>query len=183
MSVEDVQRQIQEKLTKHDDLLKSLQDEVKSLKRLLDEQKGWIQNEMQKFDNKTLQKSKEDGDFVLQQKWIVRGEALIQAAHDSSSKDVRNLFDNVFGERYLRNFKSINEFPTDLKCASEELIGTISSFCEIHILYLYLLIEYLVKAKLTAKGGEYTATKRIMMDKLKTRLRNWKDYEKRKKLK
>ena len=47
---------------------------------------------------------------------------LVQAARDTSTK-VRNLFDHVFGEALLSQYKKFDQFPPDLKAASNELIG------------------------------------------------------------
>ena len=112
------------RLDEHERKIKNLEEQVAALKNLLQQQRDWMVVELKKFDDpKILEKAIEDGDIVLQKKWRVPGEALFQAAHDTSTKDVRNLFDHVFGEALLSQFKKIDQFPPDLKAASDELIG------------------------------------------------------------
>ena len=84
---------------------------------------NYVKNELNKFDNpQVIAASKADGDFLIKNKWLVKGSSLLACAQDNSSFDGKNLFDSVFGQQ-LKDYNSLSEMPSEFREAFNELLG------------------------------------------------------------
>lgn len=101
-----------------------LRQKLNHLSEKVDTMEIWIKNEMKKIDNPlVINNSMKNGDFLLEDKWLVKGEFLHIAARDSGNSDLANLLDSVFGRKILQKYKSIKDLPNELKKAIDLLIG------------------------------------------------------------
>ena len=108
-----------------------LSSQVDYLSEKLSSLENYIKSELKKFDNpQLLSQSAKEGDFLLQEKWLVRAQFLHNAALDSSSKDLSELMETVFSKSLLKSYSSPKDFPPDLAKAFTELIGKIYYFLE-----------------------------------------------------
>ncbi|KAH9506101.1 uncharacterized protein LOC124499190 isoform X2 [Dermatophagoides farinae] len=142
-----------------------LRQKLNHLSEKVDTMEIWIKNEMKKIDNPlVINNSMKNGDFLLEDKWLVKGEFLHIAARDSGNSDLANLLDSVFGRKILQKYKSIKDLPNELKKAID------------------LLIEHYSRAKVVEKGGEYNKIKNNAKQRINKRFDNWNRYQLKKKL-
>jgi hypothetical protein len=114
--------------------IKFLEEENAAMKERMSTLEYYVKNEVSKIDNpQVLANSMRNGDFLLENKWLVRAEFLKAAAENNGPRDLSILYDSVFGKDLLRKYKSTNEFSIDLKAASSKLLGK----CHYSLLALY----------------------------------------------
>lgn len=104
--------------------LNEVLNELKIIKSKNEELESWIKQELKKVDNPmVIQQARNAGDFLLEEKWLVKYEFLQNAANDCGKNDLANLMDSVFGKKFLQKYKSYKDLPSDLRNAIDTLIG------------------------------------------------------------
>ncbi|KAH9517259.1 hypothetical protein DERF_007937, partial [Dermatophagoides farinae] len=144
--------------------LNEVLNELKIIKSKNEELESWIKQELKKVDNPmVIQQARNAGDFLLEEKWLVKYEFLQNAANDCGKNDLANLMDSVFGKKFLQKYKSYKDLPSDLRNAIDTLI------------------ERYVRAKIQTIGGEYGKILSHAKQRLNKRFDNWARYNVKKK--
>ncbi|KAI2807927.1 hypothetical protein BLOT_005867 [Blomia tropicalis] len=142
--------------------LENLIKSHETLKQRVNDLEDYIKNELSKFNHqKERSKVLEEGDFMIQNKWLVKINSLQSTANNSGVGQVTELFDCVFGQTTLRKYKGVIDMPNDLKAAFHELL------------------DHYVDAKLSANGGDRKTILSAAKYKLNKRFHNWNNYSKR----